>query len=116
MKLSNFEVERIVDKNFGKEIIAWVDVTTLVKRETLVYAPPRKFLFWTFTPAPTLVETQEEVVERRMIRREPFGVFWHFVDTGDFTPDSQAEKLWRSWDAKQTLAYHPKAINAKNHL
>ena len=29
-----------------------------------------------------------------------FAAFWHFTDTGEFTPDSQAEKLVRIFEAK----------------
>ena len=36
---------------------------------------------------------------RRAIRRKDGG-YWHFVDTGEFTPDYQAETLARAWEAR----------------
>jgi len=35
----------------------------------------------------------------REIRREFIG-FWHFTDTGKFTPGTQAEELARAWKAR----------------
>jgi hypothetical protein len=41
--------------------------------------------------------------ERRKIRREYCGE-WHFVDTGKFTPGSQAEELARAYAARESLS------------
>ena len=38
-------------------------------------------------------------VETRKIRKEYVGA-WHFVDTGVFTPEYQAENLARAWTAQ----------------
>lgn len=48
------------------------------------------FLFWKKTT-------------RRAIRRYSAG-YWHFVDTGEFTPGHQAERLERAYEASRALA------------
>jgi hypothetical protein len=74
MKLSNFKhIETKGDSALNKEFFAEVDVTT-------------GFLFW-------------KVTKRRAIRRQ-FAGHWHFVDTGKFTPDFQAETLARAYAAQ----------------
>ena len=40
--------------------------------------------------------------ERHKIRRDYTG-FWHFVDTGKFTPGFQAENLARAYAARASL-------------
>ena len=40
--------------------------------------------------------------ERRKIHRECAG-FWHFIDTGEFTPGHQAENLYRGCAAREIL-------------
>ena len=40
--------------------------------------------------------------ERRKIRREYIGA-WHFVDTGKFTPEFQAEELARAYAARESI-------------
>lgn len=41
-------------------------------------------------------------ITRRTIHREYAG-YWHFVDTGEFTPSGQAESLERAYNAKLSL-------------
>lgn len=74
MKLSNFELVETKGRNaLDWEYFAEVDVET-------------GHFFW-------------KTLERRRIRREFVG-FWHFVDTGELTPDRQAEILARAWKAQ----------------
>ena len=76
MKLSNFKLVETKGKNsLDWEYFAEVDVTT------------RGILFW------------GKRVDTKKIRREFVGA-WHFVDTGEFTPSFQAEKLARAWPAQ----------------
>lgn len=73
MKLSNFVLKKT--KGTGPldwEFFADVDVTS-------------GFLLWKRTV-------------RREIYRE-YGHNWIFVDTGEYTPDTQAERLGRDWKA-----------------
>lgn len=74
MRMSNFRFEGTKGKSpLDLEFFATVDVETGV-------------LFW-------------KKKERRYIRRKYAG-YWHFVDTGEFTPDHQAENLARAWEAQ----------------
>lgn len=74
MKISNFTLDEVKGSNaLNIEYFASVDVET-------------GFLFW-------------KKKERKAIRRE-FAGHWHFVDTGKFTPDYEAEDLARAWTAK----------------
>lgn len=76
MKLKNFKlVETKGESILKREYFAEVDVET------------RPFPFW------------KKRVETRKIRKEYVGV-WHFVDTGEFTPEYQAENLARAWKAQ----------------
>ena len=77
MILSNFSLTRTKGSSpLNWEYFAEVDVTT--------------GLFWW------------KKVKRRKIRRE-FAKFWHFVDTGEFTPLGQVESLERAFEAQQGL-------------
>jgi hypothetical protein len=77
MKLSNFNMVKITGRSpLDRTYFAEVDVTT-------------GFLWWKKT-------------ERLMITKEYAG-YWHFVDTGKFCPDLQAEYLERSWTAKSKI-------------
>jgi hypothetical protein len=76
MKLTNF---RLVETK-GKDCLTWeyiaeVDVIT------------RGILFWI------------KRMNTKKIRRT-YGNSWHFVDTGEWTPDRQAENLARAWTAQ----------------
>lgn len=74
MKLSNFKLTETKGKNaLDLQYSATVDVTT-------------GFFFWKKT-------------QTRTIRREYCG-YWHFADTGKYTPGSQAEELARAWTAQ----------------
>jgi hypothetical protein len=73
MKLSNFQLERTEGKSLSDRVfVATVDVTTGIFKKKVV---------------------------RREIRRKYAG-FWHFADTGKFTPLDYAERLARAWKAK----------------
>lgn len=50
------------------------------------------FIFWSRTNRRTIVKN---------------GILWHFVDTGDFTPDRQAEDMEAEW-----LAQNPALASA----
>lgn len=74
MKLDNFELTRTKGQDARDlEFFAVVDVTTGV-------------LWW-------------KKITRKEIWRE-YGGFWHFVETGEFTPGLQVEELARAWKAK----------------
>lgn len=74
MKLSNFRLDRVEgDWIVNRKYFASVDVET-------------GWLFW-------------KKVERKNICR-PFGGFYFFVDSGEFAPVLEVEKLARSWSAK----------------
>jgi hypothetical protein len=74
MQLSNFVLTRKKGKGpVDLEFFAEVDVTTGA--------------FWW------------KKTVRKEIRREYTG-YWHFVESGEFTPRGQAEALARSWKAK----------------
>ena len=77
MKISNFKMIATKGKSIlNREFIAEVDVTTKCG-----------FLF------------SKTTTERRKIRRE-YASFWHFVDTGEWTPDGKVEALVRKWEAE----------------
>ena len=74
MKISNFTLDKVKGNSaINFEYFASDDVET-------------GFLFW-------------KKKERKAIRREFIG-FWHFVDTGELTPDYYVENLARVWKAK----------------
>lgn len=75
MKLSNF----VMIYTSGKEplYLAEVDVTTGA-------------LWWKRT-------------ERKTIFKPKFSLYWSFLDSGEFTPDQQAEFLEKAYQAKQAL-------------
>ncbi len=76
MKLSNFKlVETKGTNSLNWEYFAEVDVET------------RPFPFW------------KKCMETKKIRKK-FASAWHFVDTGEWTPDRQAENLARAWTAQ----------------
>ena len=73
MKFSNFKLTEMKGTTaINKEFFATVDVETGV-------------LFW-------------KRKSTRKIRRV-YGGFWHFVDTGKYTPNYQVEDLARAWTA-----------------
>lgn len=76
MKLSDFEI--IDDVSNGKETVVLAEVTVT-----------KGFLFWKTT-------------ERATIFTDNY--YWRFVDTGRFTPDSQAEDLYRVHCVKKLYA------------
>lgn len=76
MILSNFVLIETKGNNaLNWEYFAEVDVTT------------RGILFW------------KKKIERKKIRKKFVGS-WHFIDTGKFTPEYQAENLARAWEAQ----------------
>ena len=78
IKLSNFKLLETRGKSIlDRQYIAEVLVTTT-----------SGMLFW-----------KKVTAEYHKIRREYIG-FWHFVDTGEYTPGDQAENLARAWKAK----------------
>jgi hypothetical protein len=74
VKLSNFKlIDSKKDGHFNYKYTAEVDVTT-------------GHLWWRRT-------------ERKKIFRER-GWYWFFVDTGEYTPGTEVEKLSRAWKAQ----------------
>jgi hypothetical protein len=76
MKLSEFVLTHTKGGPLNREYFAEVSVTT-------------GFLWWKRT-------------ERRKIYRECIG-FWRFLDSGEFTPVLQAERLERAYRARESL-------------
>ncbi|MCK9369268.1 hypothetical protein M0R04_04955 [Candidatus Dojkabacteria bacterium] len=79
MKVSNFKFVRLNGDNIiNYELFATVDVTEDVQ-------------WWEFWKKPKTVT--------RAIRKESIE-FWHFVDTGNFTPGLVVENLFRAYEAQ----------------
>ncbi len=85
MKLSNFVLTHTIGKDpLDRELFAQVDVTT-------------GFLWFKKTT-------------KKIIFRKYLGCLWRFMDTGQMTPDNQAEDLERAWRAMESYGSAQEAV------